>query len=471
MALVMPALLASACGDDSAETAGAGDSGKAGSGGSAVLDGSPWTGGSGGSAALDASADVAEDSAEGGDSDGGSDASTPGPEVSLIHDHHRFISGGMFGGWGPHLGHLVRAPASSGNGDSLWFVDDYCSQPGDSGATCDVLSNHTLGYFEKTSGGWQARGTVALPGSVQQNTATLAVGGELQTFGIDVVAHSVRECRFVPKVGPSPCTSLPFTLGPSTNYIGAAVSPQGSRLVWWTGVVDGGGGSFHYVVDYGGGWNGPRSGGVAGYNDASYINVAFGGAKPSALTFHAQLVAGKAPAWTFLGAVGYADLTTTDAVSWSNVLAPSAGDAISSTNDVWTDPDSGDTHLIARTAAGAVAYFHRPNAGAWATASFSMPSTYRARFVPSEGRLSLVYGPNAGELAHRVATKVDRPSGKAIAWSNLKENHVALPAGFGPVLAIYPESTAYQTTAVSGLNFALVGAGKENVVAHVSIAP
>ena len=49
---------------------------------------------------------------------------------------------------------------------------------------------------------------------------------------------------------------MPFTLVPSSNYLGAAISPLGYRMVWWTGVVDGGGGSFHYVVDYGGGWNG-----------------------------------------------------------------------------------------------------------------------------------------------------------------------------------------------------------------------
>jgi hypothetical protein len=360
----------------------------------------------------------------------------------------------------------VRAAASSGEKTTLWLVDDVCD-PG----SCDVLHDTTLGYFELTASGWTERSKVTLPGTVQQNTATIAnaAGAELHTFGIDVAAGVVRECRYAPAAGPAGCTTLPFSLLPSSNYIGAAISPSGARLVWWTTVVDGGGGSFHYVVDYGSGWNGPRSGGINGYNDASYINIAFGGDKPSAFTMHAQLVSGLAPNWSFLGAVGTGDLTTTDAVAFDNALAPVSGDAIASSNDIWTDTSTGDTHLIARTAGGAAAYFHRPAGGAWSAATFTLPATYRARFVVSQGRLVLVYGPNSGGLAWRVASAVDRPQGKAIDWASLAESTAQLPAGFGSVLAIYAESPMYQVTEAQGIHVALVANSQENVVLHAAL--
>ncbi|MFO0566274.1 MAG: hypothetical protein U0263_11465 [Polyangiaceae bacterium] len=454
----------------------AGDGESDGSGGAAGLGGTSGSGGGSGAggSSEDSGADVSEDSDGAGEdvgSDASNDAADAGSSVTMseIHQQHRFISGAMFGGWGPHLGHLVRAPASSGAIDALWFVDDVCAQTAADGPVCDVNHDHTLGYYERDGAGWHHRGDVTLPGMVQQNTATVMSKGELQTFGIDVGAHVIRECKYAAKTGPGGCATLPFTLGANANYIGAAVSPSGARLVWWTGVVDGGGGTFHYVVDYGGGWNGPRSGSAAGYNDASYANVAFGGDSATRVTFHGQLVSGLAPNWGFLGAVGYGDLATTDAVAWMDELVPVASDAVVSTNDVWTDPKTGDTHLVARTAGGSAAYFHRPKAGTWSAATFTWPATYRARFVPSGTRLGLVYGPNQGNLAYRIANEADRPAGSPIAWGDLLEQTVALPAGFGAVLAIYPETTAYQTSSVSNLNVALVGKGKEHVVLHVGL--
>ena len=78
-------------------------------------------------------------------------------QTAVITDHHRYIPGasGMFGGFGPHLGHLVRAKTSSGTGEALWLVDDYCAQsePG----LCDVYDDHTLAYYEWTASGWMSR--------------------------------------------------------------------------------------------------------------------------------------------------------------------------------------------------------------------------------------------------------------------------------------------------------------------------
>lgn len=452
--------LATAC--SSPESGRGSATGGSGGASDASLGDGAWLGGSGG-------ADAAPDGAS-EDASSDADAGTAAPALLQIHDQHRFVPNAMFGGWGPHLGHLVRAAASSGSGSSLWFVDDACAQSGAAGVACDVLHNHTLAYFEKTTSGWQFRGNVALPADIQQNTATIASanGTELSTFGVDVQNHLLRECRYAPATGPKGCSALPFTLSPNSNYIGAAIAPNGSRLVWWTTVVDGGGGSFHWVVDYGGGWNGPRSGGVGGYNDASYVNISFGGDSPGRFTMHGQLVSGLAPSWGFVGAVGTGDLTTTDAVVWATPFG-AATDAVVSTNDVWTDPVSGDTHLVARTEAGAAALYFRPKGGSWASAPFLLPATYRARFVFSKDRLVLIYGPNAGGLAWRIADASARKAGSAVDWGSLAEHTLALPGDFGAAVAIYPESPAYQLAPPAGIHVALVGATKQNLVLHAAI--
>jgi hypothetical protein len=78
------------------------------------------------------------------------------------------------------------------------------------------------------------------------------------------------------------------------------------------------------------------------------------------MLMHAQLVSGLAPDWSFLGAVGVGDAAVDAPVVFADVLAPPQGDAVMSTNDVFVDPDTNDAHLVARTHAGAAAYYHCP---------------------------------------------------------------------------------------------------------------
>jgi len=379
----------------------------------------------------------------------------------------------MFGGWGPHLGHLVRAGA---NGDgALYLVDDVCAQAaGGALAPCDVGSDHTLGVYRRDADGWMLVATSPIAGAVQQNTATIvsADGSALQTYGVDVALRRVVECTFPLPTGPMTCAVLPFDTGAFSNYVGAAISPDGYRLVWWTGVVDGGGGSFHYLVDYGGGWNGPRSGGVAGYNDASYINIAFATDAPARFVMHPQLVSGLAPSWSFFAGIGEGDLTTTTAVTWSLPLSAVNGDdPVVSTNDIWIDPETQDQHVLARTNAGRAAYYHRAPPGPWSGPLFTMDATYRARFVAHGDRLALVAGPNGGGLDFRVATKDERPAGEPIDWGLLEPTSVDLPEGYESVYAIYPAAPPYQVAASTAIDVAVVGAERQYEVLGVSLTP
>lgn len=393
------------------------------------------------------------------------DASAPAlaPTVTthVITTTHRAIPGVMFGGWGPHLGHLVRRP----NGE-LWFVDDACDAKGAS--VCDVNVNRRLDAFRLTATGWEKRASVALPAGVQQNTGTIVTADGFAMYGIDTVASRPVECTLVPTTLASSCTTVPIALPKSTNYVGAAIAPSGTKMVWATTVAEGGG-SFHWMANYGGGWNGPRSGPVGGYNDASYINVAFyGGARKNEVALHAQLVSGLAPNWSFFGAVGSVDTTTSDPVSFAVLAAAPVADPIESTNDVLVDETTNDTHVLARTKSGAAAYFFRPDGGAWSAALAVIPASYRARLVHlADGRIVLVRSRNGAGLALRISAPMTRSAGHPIDWPLLPDLPVALPAGYANLYAIYTESASYARTAPPTLDVALVADAHENEVLHV----
>lgn len=397
------------------------------------------------------------------------DAAAPGIATAVITTRHRAIPGKMFGGWGPHLGHLVRRVTASGT--ELWFVDDACDPSGTITTPCDVDVNGRVDAFRLGVAGWERRASITLPSGVQQNTGTIATSDGFEVHGVDVATSRIVTCRLDPGTLASSCAPIPIALPPSTNYVGAAISPDGWKLTWATTVVDGGGGTFHWFVDYGGGWNGPRTGGLGGYNDASYVNVAFGGGgKKASFVAFAQLVSGLAPNWSFLGAVADGDASSANALTFALAAGP-ANDPVVSTNDVVIDPGTNDASLLARTQSGAAAVSFRPSGGAWQAPSFVLPSTYRARFVQlAGGRLALVYAKNGVGLGVRVAP-ASRPAGAPVAWANLPEIEVPLPAGYGSIYVIYTESLSTQRVAPPTLDVAVVGATRENEVLHVHVEP
>lgn len=394
----------------------------------------------------------------------------PAPPFSIesITQAHRFVPGKMFGGWGPHLGHLVRADGASGSGADLYWVDDLCSQ--NLSGNCDVNVNHTYGVFRRESSSWRQVASISLPGTVQQNTATLASGALLRTYGIDIAGARIIECTFDTLRLTFGCAGLPFALGTSVNYIGAALSPGGAQVVNWTQVVDGGGGYFSYVVNYGTGWNGPRLGDVGGYNNCSYVNAAFR-TDSAAFTLFGEALTGRAPNWTFGTLVGEASLATTNAVTWHNALIPVGADAVVSTNDLWIDPMTQDTHLIARTTSGAATYYFRPRGGVWSGVIFQQPASFRARLIATTDALTLVYGPNSGGLRVRWVARSAITPGWPVDFAAAAEIKVPLPESFGVVQGIYPTSKVYQTAPVQDLELAVVGSARENEAVFVGSSP
>lgn len=450
------------CGPAESATAGPGGASGGGAGGS--------PGGAAGSGASSAGGSAQGGTAgAGGSAQGGSAGAAPTFETAVITQRHRFIPGKMFGGWGPHLGHLVRAPADGG-ATALFWVDDVCSQAGGPAPQCDVLHDSAIGVFRRDGAAWTDLGETALPGTVQQNTGSLESGGKIYTYGVDVTGHLIQQCSFDVKSAARSCAALPFTLDAYANYIGAALSPQGYRIVWWTDVKDGGGGSFEFIVDYGGGWNGPRKGDIGGYNDSSYIHIAFRG-DTTAFTMHTQLVSGLAPNWSYLGGVGEGDSAKAEAVKWQNALAAPAGDPIESTDDIYIDPGTADTHLFARAKSGAAVYYFRPKGGAWSGPLYSIAAAYRLRFAASPLGVGIVYGLGGKGLYYRLVPPGAAVAGAAVDWTQYPETAVPLPDGYQTIYAIYPESSVYQSVPVEGMNVVVVGDARQNEALYVGIHP
>lgn len=384
-------------------------------------------------------------------------------KLTTLTSEHRYVPGKMFGGWGPHLGHLVRRPASG----ALYFVDDACAQAPAMSEVCDVLRNHRIDYIRLDAQGAVKLASQPLPAGVQQNTGSVQLGNTIYSYGVDVARSRLIECRYHFDTGPAGCAELALEIGAQANYVGAAVSPTGARVAWLTNVRDGGGGAFRYYVDYGGGWNGPRLGSAAGYNDASYINIAFfQGALLGRFTMHVQFVSGLAPSWSFFGGAGEGDLRSASPVSWQLLGSP-MGDAVVSTNDIHIDPTTNDTHLLARTQSGGTAYLFRPSGSATFTVQGTLPRAYRARWIAVGSRLFLIHGEGDQGLAYRELPRA--LSGQPLRLTETTAIVVPLPAGYQSIYAIYPEAAVYQSEPVPSLSFAVVGAGRENEVLAVQI--
>jgi len=316
--------------------------------------------------------------------------------------------------------------------------------------------------------------TQALPAGVQQNTATILSGDRLLSYGVDSGGQRLVECARDAVTGAKACNTLASAVGAFANYVGAAVTPRGHRMAWLTNVKDGGGGTFSFFANYGAGWNGPRQGSVGGYNDASYVNVAFGvNGDPDRFTMHGELVSGLAPSWSFVGAVGEGNVATPAPVTWTVGLPAPPGDPVVSTNDVLVDPRTGDTHLVARTrSAAAAVYFRAKNGAAFLGPTEVIPGAFRARLVSlSSGALALVRSDEvAGGIALHVVPASAVKANEPVVFGKISPLRPPLPEGYGSIYAIYTESASYAATPRSTLEVALVGRTREREVLHVSVA-
>jgi Putative peptidoglycan binding domain len=371
--------------------------------------------------------------------------------TKTITTTHRYDAGKMFGGWGPHLGHLLRDSTGA-----LWLADDTGN---------DVNSNPQINYYKYSPSlqSWSLDGSNVLYGTVQQNTGPLMSNTDMIfSYGIDIAHSLLEECYYYTKQSYKACNSITqIPVGTNANYVGAALSPSGTtRVVWWTNVSDNGSGKFSYIFNTNnGGWNGPFVLTLPGYNDLAYVTVAFVG--ENKLKYLGQVVTGTAPNWSYNALYGTISLGSAPIIL--NTLQGLAPAVQTSSNDIYVDAQGG-THLLYRSFGSTVdlVYAYVTPTGQITAPALVDAKTSYARFVVTSSALYLIGAPSTGGLKIR-SVDLATVSG-AINWPAVQAQTFLTE----PFDAIYPESRMYQYSAIPVLSFAVNPVARQNEVIHVT---
>lgn len=416
----------------------------------------PTSGEAPGSSSGAAGTSTGETGDTGETSDTSSGAGTTGMAVPEVHTlritdmNRHYVE--MHGGWGPHLRGLMRA-----DDDALWFTADKGE---------DVLHNREILYFRRGADepAWAVIGGQLHADGIQQNVASILIGGAILSYGVNIAAHVLEECTWdVADPAAHACDTVlisdaPYMTPGNSNYVGAAVLGDGWRIVWWTVVgVDGGAGAFYYTYNYGGGWNGPVVTDLAPYNDIGYVHAM--STTDGRLLLAGQTFTGKYPDGTYHAVV--AEVTPGMPVAFTELASGAPELTAQTAADLWLDRASEAVHVLATTDAGDVRYYQRPGGAAWAdhTAPLHVfPDSYRARFMRADdGPLHLVRGSAGGSGVEVLRASTDAVDG-AVDWASAEHHAVAAPAdGFAAPSGLYVESPTYQAAPVGGLNFAMCG--------------
>jgi hypothetical protein len=267
-------------------------------------------------------------------------------------------------------------------------------------------------------------------------------------------------------------------LVPGTNsigYTGAAISPNGTKVVWWS-EYDGssipnarGDWVYMYRAPDSAAWSGPIYTSLPSeWNRFDYVYPRFLPGSNTSLVLGGELFS-----WSTEGtfAAGIATLQLGGHLTLQTTL--SAKDVA----DLWIDSNSG-IHVLAESHSTnyandytstlqprSVSYYYFPGADnqSWSSNNepvFTFPSVYRARLLDSGDNLYLITATtNGGGI--RVAEVAKTGFSGAIDWNTATQFSVPDPGGllYGVEIpnGIWVESSIYQTTPVSGLNFVFTG--------------
>lgn len=366
-----------------------------------------------------------------------------------ISDQHRYDYGKMGAHWGHHLGHLVRT-ATQG----LWYVDD---------TGTNVNRNPALHYHHFNGRSWQLIKQLSNPNTIQQNTASIAIGDSIFSYGLNINGGYIEEAVFNARTHEAIYNRKIFATGASTNYIGAAVSPGGKRIVWWTRVVNNNGPSpWLYVYHDGESWHGPIQSMVPG-NDFSYVFASF--VNDNELYVAGEVPGGIAPNWTYQMGVGKIVLGNP---LENFTLMPANFTA----HDIWVNTNNGDVHLFGHSFSSEVSYFYKPAAGNWPEFPAFLPIGGAGRFRIIEdafGKLYLVFSQSGFKMI--VMNKAEVTGELNLDnFSKISINH---DQGFISSNSIWAETREYQTTPVLGLNFGFHGNDWDysNLLRHCQVLP
>lgn len=371
--------------------------------------------------------------------------------VVPITSKNRNYPGIMFGGWGPHLRALMR-----NSKDELWFVTD---------AGPDVQHNEQLIYHRFDGARWSEAATLKQMSGIQQNVASVLCNDCVYSYGISVRApRYIEECIFDTvrqeerACRPIEVDGKKLLLPPSCNYVGAALSPAGRKIVWWTTVGDNGAeGKWSYIYERSNLWVGPIVSTLGGYNDLGYVFAAF--VKDDRLAIAGQLFKGAYPKGTY--AVGCAEFTLGEKFEFrKNFFALDTTPENSGRSAADIVVLNGGTHVVAETQKGTLAYYYKDPAKSWIDCDKPvcvLTNVHRARFIATSKEFCLLTGSANGDALTVRATERSRVQGP-VDWQKVQP--VAIPVAsrqFAEPAAIYVESCSYQTDPVKRLDFAIVG--------------
>jgi hypothetical protein len=374
---------------------------------------------------------------------------TPSARVLPITSANRNYPGIMFGGWGPHLRALMR-----NSRDQLWFVTDVGP---------DVQHNEEVVYHRFDGSRWSEIARLKQMPGIQQNVASVMSGDTIFSYGISVREPLyVEECKFNTKTKSEPtCAPLEIDgrkllLPPSCNYVGAAVSPSGKKLVWWTTVgVNGGEGKWSYIFERGGSWVGPVVSSLKTFNDFGYVFASF--STDDHVSVAGQFFAGAYPHGTY--ALGCAEFNPGDELDLTknfHAFSTNWSDYGKSAADVWVH--NGTTHVIAETQHGTLAYYCRAVGKTWLECDKPiciLTNVHRARFVECGRNIYLICG-SANGIG--LSIRRSKASNGPIDWARIAPLNLGIiEQDFRAPSAVYVESRSYQTAPVKKPNVAVVG--------------
>ena len=383
-------------------------------------------------------------------------------EPILLSDQNRKQDGVMFGGWGPHLRSILRM-----NDDSLWYVMDHSKG--------DVSSNDQLWYFHQYSGKWKKRAHQDLIAGANQGFAHIASGTDIYSYGVNFRLAQLHECSIRPEtLVRRECTVVrnpsgkAIRIGGGANYVGAAISPKGTRLVWWVVVTQDGTQQWRYVYNRGDGWQGPVITHLApSRGGLSYIYVRF--ANENEVVLSGQIWSGTFPEGSPQAILtcfrigspieGFHTLKSSDEKGF-----PKSG------SDLWVHPETATVHAVVEGFGNdffgdKVHYYTFNLRDPWRelTPVETFFGYFRARFAQIDsGDLFLVLGGQSGSSKIDVLHVPESDLTEPIKWNAANRFSPAMPGKrhYAP-MAIWIENRAYQTTPVRNLNFAITGENPE----------
>lgn len=379
--------------------------------------------------------------------------------VLLTQTNDRSIS---YGGWNPNLRSLLRAADNT----TLMFGTNVMDTDG-------TNLKAVLNKRASPTSAWSAALEVAhIVPRINQKDAFIVVGDFVYTYAVNFGSVALEECRFSSVGGACAhvvVSGAVWKPPPNSNYIGASVCCRGTgRVIWFTTVgLNGAPGTWTYLANYGGGWNGPfvfSLNGI-GFNDFAYVATSF--SPDGRMHFVGQGIVGayaNCAGSCFRAAVGELDLTKgAQGVSMTMLGDASAGQHIMTRSDLWVSAH-GDVHVFVTRLLPQyeIAYYMKPaTSSSWGAHAMSQRSLLPAGTVgvriAAAGDTLCLHTEHASGAKSYCFYIPDLSAGQTLDFASSCNHTSVLAAPFANPCAIWTESASHQSVTPLSLSFAVCG--------------